>query len=77
MNISTPGMPNATARPETAQKDRHQQRREERAEVDDPVERVEDDLRAMLVRLVELVADERRDARLDAAGAERDQESPV
>lgn len=28
----------------------------------------------MLVRLVELIADERRDERLDAAGAERDQE---
>ena len=76
MNMSTPGIPNAMAGPRLAQKDRHQQRREERSEVDDPVERVEDDLRAMLVGLVELVADERRHARFDAAGPERDQRKP-
>ena len=62
--------------PEMPQEDRHQQRREERAEVDDPVERVEHHLRAMLVRLVELVADKRGDTRLDAARAERDQPKP-
>ena len=59
--------------PELAQEDRHQERGEERAEVDDPVERVEHHLGAMLVRLVELVADERRHTRLDSARAERDQ----
>ena len=69
-------MPKATRRPEMPQKNRHQQRREERTEVDDPVERVEHHLRAMLVRLVELVADERRHTRLDAARAERDQPEP-
>ena len=63
-------------RPEFPQKDRHQQRREERAEIDDPVEGVEHHLRAMLVRLVELIADERGDAGLDAARAERDQAEP-
>ena len=63
-------------RPELPQKHRHQERSEERAEIDDPVERVEHDLRAMLVRLVELVADERCHARLDPAGAERDQPEP-
>ena len=59
--------------PEMPQKDRHQQRGEERAEVDDPVERVEHHLGAVLVRLVELVADKRGDTRFDAARAERDQ----
>ena len=61
------------ARAVAAQEDRHEQRREERAEIDDPVEGVEHHLRAVFVPLVELVADERRDARLDAARAERDQ----
>jgi hypothetical protein len=60
-------------RAEVAQEDRHQQGREERAEVDDPVERVEHELREVLGRLVELVADERGDQRLDAARCERDQ----
>ena len=66
-------MPNATSRAEIPQENRHEQRGEERAEIDDPVERVEHHLRAVLVRLVELIAHERRDARLDAARAERDQ----
>jgi hypothetical protein len=46
------------------------------AEVDDPVERVEHGLREVLGACVELIADERRDERLDPAGAERDQEQP-
>ncbi|MNT04840.1 hypothetical protein D3C72_1394330 [compost metagenome] len=57
-----------------AQEHRHQQRREEGAEVDDPVEQVEDQLGLVLVGLVELVADERGHERLDAAGTEGDQE---
>src|SRR5690606_5544891 len=61
-------------RAEVAQEQRRQQRGEERAEVDDPVERVEDDLGLVLVALVELVAAEAHHQRLDAAGAERDQE---
>ena len=61
------------ARAVAAQENRHEERGEERAEIDDPVEGIEHHLRAMLVRLVELVADERRDARLDAARAERNQ----
>lgn len=64
------------ARPEAAQKNRHQPGREQRSEVDDPVERVKDDLSAMLVGLVELVAHEGRHARFDAAGTERDQRKP-
>jgi hypothetical protein len=52
---------------------RHQQRGEERPEVDDPVEGVEHDLGAVLVGRVELVAHERGDTRLDAAGTERNQ----
>jgi hypothetical protein len=56
-----------------AQEDRHQQRGEEGAEVDDPVEGVEYQLGAVLVGLVELVADERHHQRLDAARAEGDQ----
>jgi hypothetical protein len=55
---------------------RHDQRGEERAEVDDPVERLEGRLREVLVRLVELVAHEGRDEGLDAARSERDQEQP-
>jgi hypothetical protein len=56
---------------------RHQQRREERAEVDAPVEGVEHDLRAVLVGLIELIADERRDQWFDATGSERDRNRPV
>src|SRR5437588_7677283 len=63
-------------RPEAPQKDRHERRSEQRAEVDDPVERVEDDLRAMFIRLIKLVADEGRHAWFDAARAERDQRKP-
>jgi hypothetical protein len=59
-----------------AQENRHQQRGEERAEVDRPVEGVEDDLGEVLVGLGELVADEGDDERLDAAGPERDEEQP-
>ena len=54
---------------------RHQQRGEERAEVDDPVEGVEDDLGQVLVasgRTGRRTNDD--DQRLDAARAERDQE---
>nr|GEU28482.1 hypothetical protein [Tanacetum cinerariifolium] len=56
-----------------AQQQRHQQRREERAEIDDPVKGVEYQLGAVFIGLVELVAHERHDQRLDAARAERDQ----
>ena len=63
-------------RPELLQKDRHQERSEERAEVDDPVEGVEHDLRAMLVRLIELVANKCGHTRFDPARAERDQPKP-
>ena len=59
---------------EVAQEHRHQQRGEERAEVDDPVKQVEDQLGLVLVGLVELVADKRGHQRLDAAGTEGDQE---
>ena len=76
MNISTPGMPKAIAGPSCSQKNRHQERGEERAEVDDPVKGIEHDLGAMLVRLVELVADKRGDTRFDPARAERDQAEP-
>ena len=69
-------MPNAIAGPELLQKNRHQERREERAEVDDPVEGVENHLRAMLVRLIELVADKCGHTRFDPARAERDQPEP-
>ena len=72
-NISTPGTPNATRGPEMPQKNRHQQRCEERAEVDDPVKRLEHHLGAVLVSLVELVADKCGDTRFDPARAKRDQ----
>ncbi len=61
---------------EVVQEQRHQQRGEERAEVDDPVERVEHHLRQVLAGLVELVAHERCHQRLDAARAQRDQPQP-
>ena len=57
--MSTPGIPKRERGPEMAEKDRHQKRGKERAEVDDPVKGVEHHLRAMFVRLVELVADKR------------------
>ncbi len=66
-------MPKATLGAVAPQKNRHEKRGEERAEIDDPVERIEHHLGAVLVGLVELVADERRHARLDAARAERDE----
>ena len=71
-----PGNAEGHRGPVFPKKDRHQQRREEAAEVDRPVERVEDDLGESLVGLVELVADERHHERLDPAGSERDQEQP-
>src|SRR6478736_6822168 len=60
-------------RPEISEKDRHEERSEERAEVDDPVEGVEHHFGAMFVRLVELVADKCSHAWFDSARAERDQ----
>ena len=42
-------------------------RGEERTEIDDPIERIEHDLGAVLVRLVKLVADKRCYTRLDPA----------
>ena len=56
-----------------AQKDRHQKRREKRAEVDDPIKRLEHHLGAVLVSLVELVADKCGDTWFDSARAKRDQ----
>src|SRR5438270_5429707 len=58
---------------EIAQEARHQRRSEQGTKVDYPIECVEHDLRPMLVGLIELIADERRNTRLDPAGAERDQ----
>src|SRR4029453_3664015 len=46
---------------------------EERAEVDDPVKRLEHNLGPVLVSLVELVADKCGDTRFDPARTERDQ----
>ena len=63
-------------RPVLAQEDGHEQRGEERPEIDGPVERIEHDLRDVFVRLVELIADERHDEWFDAARTERDQEQP-
>src|SRR6476619_980192 len=60
-------------RPEISEKDRHKERGEERAKVDDPVESIEHHLGAMLVRLVELVADKRSHTWFDSARAKRDQ----
>src|SRR6188472_2024848 len=60
-------------RPEISEKDRHKERGEERAEVDDPVEGVEYHLGAMFVRLVKLIADKRSHTWFDSARAERDQ----
>ena len=57
-----------------AQQQRREQRGEERTEVDDPVERVEDQLGLVLVGLVELVAAEADHQRFDAARSQRDQE---
>src|SRR5688572_11415682 len=60
-------------RPEFLEKDGHQQRGEERTEIDDPVERVEHQLRPVLVGLIELIPHESSDAGFDAAGTERNQ----
>ena len=59
-----------------AQENGHEQRGEERAEIDRPIERVVDDLREMLVGPGELVAHERRNERLDAAGPDGDERKP-
>ena len=53
--------------PEMPQKNRHQKRGKERAEIDDPVEGIEHHFRAMLVRLIELVADKCGHTRFDPA----------
>ncbi|MNS88476.1 hypothetical protein D3C72_1224540 [compost metagenome] len=60
-------------RAQVLQRQRNQQRGEQRAEVDDPVEGVEDDLGQVLVALVELVAHERGHQRLDPPGTQGDQ----
>ena len=65
-----------TARTLFLEQPRLQHGGEEGAEVDDPVEGVEDDLGERLRSRVELIADEARDQRLDAARAERDQAEP-
>src|SRR4030095_8524466 len=61
------------ARSEVPKEKRHERRGEERPKINDPIEGIEYHLRAMLVRLIELVADERSHTRLDPARAERDQ----
>ncbi len=66
--------PEGDARAVAAQENGHQERGEKRSEIDAPVERVEHDLRALLVRLIELIADERCNQRLDAAGSDCDEE---
>src|SRR5437868_9721695 len=58
---------------EIAQEARHQGGSEQGTKVNYPIECVEHDLRPVLVGLIELIANERRDTRLDPAGAERDQ----
>src|SRR4029450_9981894 len=63
-------------RPEISEKDRHKERSEERAEIDDPVEGVEHHLGARLVGWVDLVADKRSHTGFDSARAERDQAEP-
>lgn len=64
------------SRAQILQRQRDQQRGEQRAEVDDPVEAVEHHLGQVLVGLVELVAHERGHQRLDAARTQRDQAQP-
>src|SRR4051794_15407235 len=61
------------SRPELSQKNWHQERREERTKVDDPIKGIEDDLRAVLVSLIELIADKCRDTRFDSTRPKRDQ----
>src|SRR4051794_8403590 len=63
-------------RTELPQKNRHQKRSEERAEINDPIEGVEYDFRAMFVRLIELIAHKRGYTWFDPARAERDQRKP-
>src|SRR5262245_12957550 len=63
-------------RAEMPQEDWHQTRCEERTEVDDPIKRRDALLGAVLVSLVELVADKCSDTRFDSARAERDQAEP-
>src|SRR5262245_33131138 len=58
---------------EMSQKERHQQRREERAEVNDPVESLEHYLGAVLVSLINMIANKGGDTRFDPARAKRDQ----
>ena len=72
-SISTPGMPNATRTPAYFQIERDREVREEAAEVDDEVERSDRSCAAGTSCLAELIADVRRDARLDPARADRDQ----
>src|SRR4029453_18431367 len=62
--------------PEMSKEDGHQKRGKERTEVDDPVEGVEHHLRAMFIRLIELVADKRGHTRCDPTRTERDQPEP-
>src|SRR2546421_4609315 len=58
---------------EIAQEARHQRRGEQGTKVNYPIKCVEHDFRPVLVGLIELIADKRRDTWLDPAGAERDQ----
>ena len=64
------------ARPRPGQQPRRQEGREEGAEVDREVEPAEDALQQVAVRLAELISDVGRHARLDAAGAQRDEQEP-
>src|SRR5262245_13579950 len=61
---------------EMPQENWHQKRCEERTEIDDPIKRLEHHLGAVLVSLIELVADKCGDTRFDSARAERDQAEP-
>src|SRR5262245_8227514 len=61
---------------EMPQEDWHQKRCEERTDVDYPIKRLEHHLGAVLVSLVELVADKCGDTWFDSARPERDQSEP-
>ncbi len=71
--MSTPGIPKANAGPRYRRKIGIKREAKNEPKVDDPVEGVEHHLGAMLVRLVELVADKRSHTWFDSARAERDQ----
>ena len=75
-NIKPPGMPKAMRGPQGLERQRYQQRGEEGAEIDDPVEGIEDHPGQVLVGLIKLLAHEGRHTGLDASRAQGDQEQP-